>query len=203
MKKLLQLIAVSILTAFIFSSCANQTSIVKRRYNNGYYVSHTSKKHAKNNSSDVAVKADKMEHVKPDLTKEKQREVSAPDPNQLIAEAAIKQANALGSEQYKKHQESVNKKQKFAYNAYANHVDKIRRIEKLTGNDRISSSIESKMKSQHTEHDVLSLFWVVLLVLLLLYLIGLLFDGFGLGWAVHIILLVLLILLILWLLRVV
>jgi hypothetical protein len=197
MKKLLQIILITMLTGCMLSSCM---SVAKRRYTNGYYISHTAGKHAtKKQNSDISLKADKMEKTQPKLNEEIAKEVKVPEQDHQIAESAIHAANELGNEQYRK-QKSVEKKKEFVYNAYANHVDKIIRI---GSHSKLKESIEKKMRSSHSADDVLSLFWIVILIILLVYLIGLLFEGFGLGWAIHLILLVALILLILWLLRVV
>ncbi|MBA3665465.1 MAG: hypothetical protein H0W61_14815 [Bacteroidetes bacterium] len=49
---------------------------------------------------------------------------------------------------------------------------------------------------------VLSLFWIVIVVLLAIYLIGLFFNGYGSGSLIHILAVVVLVLFVLWLLRI-
>ncbi|MBK6834313.1 MAG: lmo0937 family membrane protein [Bacteroidetes bacterium] len=51
--------------------------------------------------------------------------------------------------------------------------------------------------------DGLSLLWIVILVLLILWALGLISGGFGLGGFINILLVIALILLILWLLRII
>ncbi len=51
--------------------------------------------------------------------------------------------------------------------------------------------------------EALSLLWIVILVLVILWLLGFITGGFGLGGLIHLLLLIALILLILWLLRII
>jgi Flp pilus assembly protein TadB len=201
MKKLLQIILITSLVGLMFSSCGSQMSVTKRRYNNGYYVSHTAGKHAtKKQIEDIGLKPGKAEKTQAGKTAIAEQKAAVPEQDHLIAESVIRKANELGQEQYKKQKAVEERKHEFVYNTYADHIDKIVRI---SGRPQLKESIEKKMRSGDPAGDVLSLFWIVLLVILLLYLFGLLFDGFGLGWAIHLLALVFLILLILWLLRVV
>jgi len=62
---------------------------------------------------------------------------------------------------------------------------------------------QSETLRAHTSSDVLSLLWIVIVVILILWLIGFLLGGFGLGNLIHLLLVVALILLILWLLRII
>ena len=56
------------------------------------------------------------------------------------------------------------------------------------------------VNSQQTERDGLSLFWIIILVILILWALG---FGFGVGDIIHVLLVIALVLLILWLLRIV
>lgn len=60
-----------------------------------------------------------------------------------------------------------------------------------------------KSGSGATSADALSLFWIVILVLLVLWAAGLISGGWGLGWVINVLLVIALVLLILWLLRIV
>lgn len=62
---------------------------------------------------------------------------------------------------------------------------------------------KNKIGSSASDKDGLSLFWVVILVLLILWALGFLTGGFGLGGLINLLLVIALILLILWLLRIV
>jgi hypothetical protein len=53
-----------------------------------------------------------------------------------------------------------------------------------------------------SEHAALSLLWIVILVILILWLIGILAGGLGLGVLINLLLVIALVLLILWLLRI-
>ena len=59
-----------------------------------------------------------------------------------------------------------------------------------------------KVGNAARESDGLSLFWIIILVILILWALGLLSGGWGLGGFINILLIIALILLILWLLRV-
>lgn len=206
MKNLLQIVIVTIIASFLFSSCARNMSIAKRKYNKGYYISHTGKKpEVSNKKTAIGLKHEKAD-TKDEVATNAGSNVAAPvaNQNEVIAESAIEQATMLSHKQSAKHKEAISKKEKFVYNTFAKHTGLVSKIERITGNKNLSSKIQTKLSTGgDAAGDVLSLFWIVLLILLLFYLIGLLFEGFGLGWAFHIIGLVLLILFILWLLRVV
>jgi hypothetical protein len=49
---------------------------------------------------------------------------------------------------------------------------------------------------------VLSLFWIVIVALLVVYIVGLVLNGYGFGSLIHILLIVILLLAVLWLLKV-
>jgi hypothetical protein len=58
-----------------------------------------------------------------------------------------------------------------------------------------------KKEARGSSDDALSLLWIVILVVLLLWLLGVIAGGLGLGGLIHILLVIALILLILWLIR--
>src|SRR5690606_24162423 len=51
------------------------------------------------------------------------------------------------------------------------------------------------------EDEALSILWVLIVALLILYILGLVMDGFGLGELIHILGVVVVVLLVLWLLK--
>ena len=66
------------------------------------------------------------------------------------------------------------------------------------------ATLKNLKKAMHGSNDeALSLIWIVILVVLLLWLLGFIAGGFGLGPFIHLLLVIALILLILWLLRVI
>ncbi|HEY1040302.1 MAG TPA: hypothetical protein VGF30_12890 [Bacteroidia bacterium] len=201
MKKLVHIVIITIIVSFLFPSCARKMSIAKRKYTKGYYIARTGKK------SDVKTKdlvINTKETDQKDIASASKAEITQPrNQNELIAESAAEQAASMSQEQTNRSKQSVDRKERFVYNTFAQSLEKLQKLERITGNKKLSSKIQTKMKSNDAVGDVLSLFWVVILILLLLYLIGLLFDGFGLGWAIHILALIVLIFLVLWLLRVV
>lgn len=192
MKKIIHYITYVVIIAVILPSCMNKLSVTKRRYNKGYYVQHSNKRHTepeknKDINDKLVVTDTKTTGSEPVLKQD-----------QLLAQAAINEASEMAKTQEKAPSSKPNSLKQKTLNAFASNPD-------LLPSDRIIKAMESKSltKSGDAASDVLSLFWIIILIILLLYLFGLLFDGFGLGWAIHILALIVLILLILWLLRVV
>ena len=75
-------------------------------------------------------------------------------------------------------------------------------------NTRLGQKMDLKTSNEQaysarTDGDGLSLFGIVILILLILWLVGAISGGWGLGGLIHILLIVALILLILWLLRII
>lgn len=72
---------------------------------------------------------------------------------------------------------------------------------------KASSFVKSRLKNKAnlaaSNDDGLSLFWVIILILLIFWAIGLASGGFGMGGLINVLLVIALILLILWLLQVV
>jgi hypothetical protein len=67
---------------------------------------------------------------------------------------------------------------------------------------RITRALKSSSGTT-TSDDVLSLFWIVILVLLILWAVAFLMGGWGLGGLVHLLLVVALVLFILWILKII
>ncbi len=189
MKNLLQIIFISIITSLLFSACGKQMSITKRKYNKGYYVSHTNKKQGLKSQTGIAsVKAESLQPIHTKLTeqpagqKEVQLTALAPTPPEIVADS-------------KENAGAINKIARKNYY-------KVKPLEKLLPSQVYTSELKRKMNSTATSEDALSLLWIIIVVLLILYLIGLLAGGWGLGWAIHILVIVAVVLLILWLLRI-
>jgi Flp pilus assembly protein TadB len=58
-------------------------------------------------------------------------------------------------------------------------------------------------KQDDVARDALSLLWILIVALLIIYIVGLILDSFGIGPVIHILGVVVLVLLILWLLRII
>jgi hypothetical protein len=84
------------------------------------------------------------------------------------------------------------------------HTDKKPFIERMAEKSPLKKKLDNqKMKARASSGEALSLFWIVILILLLLWAIGVISGGWGLGGVIYILLVIALILLILWLLRIV
>ncbi|HXU28576.1 MAG TPA: DUF5670 family protein [Bacteroidia bacterium] len=170
--------------AIFLSSC----SMMKRHYVKGYYISHNS-----NSLSSKEHQQGAEKKTTPPLYAVKK----TPDNNVNILTPILPAENEFTSSSHKR---AINKntlvithKKHLGYNAA-----KIVREEENTKLVTIK-----KAAPDDVVVDALSLFWIIILILLILWLVAILTGGWGLGWAIHILLVIALILLILWLLRII
>ncbi len=195
MKNLLQIIIISIISSFVFSSCSNKFSITKRKYNKGYYVSHSHKKRdLKDQQPEASVKHETNEivetvRVNPD------QQIITEDKNENLLSASV-------SKPVESNSSVANTKTHVSDPALHKKYYKVKQLEKLMPSTSYSREIINNL-SAHSSDDALSLLWIVIVIVLILYLLGLLFGGFGLGGAIHVLAVIFLVLLILWLLRVI
>ena len=182
-----------LITAVILSSCGSSTSITKRRYNKGYYVSHSP-----NKTTTKAIAKAKMPAAKSkeplkvmDITPEQTAVTSKTDK----ITAPITANTTKAPEKTKQSRTNTNSSSTslvpFKNSAPAE-------FSVLKPFKSINKAVDQKLSA--SSGDSLSLFWVVILVLLILFLLGVI-NG-SLGGLIYILLVVALILLILWLLRV-
>lgn len=83
-------------------------------------------------------------------------------------------------------------------------VKKILPIKTVVSNlKKPMTKVKRAVKASAPTHDALSLLWLVILILLILWLIAFFTGGWGLGGLIHLFLLIALILLILWLLKII
>ncbi len=66
-----------------------------------------------------------------------------------------------------------------------------------------AEKVKEKISPPASSDDALSLLWIVIVIILILWLLGYALGGLGLGGAIHILLVIALILLILWLLGII
>ncbi|MEO6304903.1 MAG: hypothetical protein ABIP51_17210 [Bacteroidia bacterium] len=194
MKNLLKIIILTIFTGFIFSSCSKHMSITKRKYTKGYYVNHSHKR------SDVKIQPT-VASIKPETSKTEQHVILKHDKEIITTnqETEFPLTAAVTRSEPKTNSQNLNTKYnntKINSNFY-----KVKRLDSFP--TKIYSAYINKKLSGDASDEALSLVWIIIVIILLVYLLGLVLDGFGLGWAIHILALIALILLILWLLRVV
>ena len=195
MKKLITYLSICLIAGILFSSCKSNMSIAKRHYNKGYYVDINSNKHAvttvkeeektvlSNTGKPMSFQQDKVAQNSVSMRAD---QYSVTEKNITLASNEKTQRNAISKENTK---QTIKSKIKSITNPAA----KIKNS--LFGTDKSSTC--------SVNDDGLSVFWVVILILLILWAVGLLAGGFGLGGLINVLLVIALILLILWLLRVV
>jgi hypothetical protein len=188
MKKLIQGIALLIILSLGFFSCKT-ASVMKRHYNKGYYVS---KKHE---AQDVKT-TEKVAYTKPAQpigeplppTKTK-----LPDP---VRDVALKNDPIA-----KKENKESSAKNKIKPATIASSFNQPKE------HPAVFNAMPRELKNVLTKDDVardaLSLVWIVIVVLLIVYILGLFLDLFGIGPIFHVLAAIILVLLILWLLRII
>jgi hypothetical protein len=195
MKKLITYLSICLIAGILFSSCKSNMSIAKRHYNKGYYVDINSNKHvvttAKEEEKTVLLNTGKpvnfqQDKVAPNAVSMQSDQNSGTEKNNTVASNEKTKSNIISKQNAK---QTIKSKVKSIINPTA----KIKN--NLFGVNKASTCSASD--------DSLSIFWVVILILLILWAVGLLAGGFGLGGLINVLLVIALILLILWLLRVV
>jgi hypothetical protein len=192
MKTVLQAITFLLIGQILVSSCQSNISLTKRHYRKGYYLTVNSGKHALPQKT-TKYKAEHVEIVSPVL-------VSAPVqiPSQTAthrtAPPVVTPAVAIKI--------VAEKAATFKENVSSHRIVPVPAIP-VFKDLRTITPVKTAMLHSRGDSDGLSLFWVVILVILILWLLGFLAGGFGLGGLINLLLLVALILLILWLVRII
>ena len=194
MKNLFTSLIICVLAALILSSCGSSSFITKRRYTKGYYVSNTHGKHktpvstptGKTERADV-VTISPAPAADPEL---KAPAATAPEKNVLTQKKSASRLDAIknkiAAKQAVKSHRNNDADQQLSIGEFKQSHNKLPSLRPTAGSD----------------DDALSLFWIVIIVLLVLYLLGVISGGWGLGILIHLLLILALILLILWLLRI-
>lgn len=192
MKKLFTLSILFTLAGIILSSC-NTSSVMKRRYNKGYYVHHKVKP-----SEPKTYQAVADNKVKEPIMVAPKKAEQLPSVNNTdvitngpvaAADIAIQKEAGSNAAAFKSNNKGLLRSIPAQYS--------VKKPVKALRN--ISTDLR---KSSHADHDALSLLWILIVVLLVLYLIGLLTGEFGIGGLIHVLAVIILVLLILWLLRI-
>lgn len=187
MKKLFTLVVISVLASFVLSSCSS--TFTKRKYRKGYYVS---KNHKPRDTKETVTRHEDKKPVTsvpalvmPELAKAEAAKVPATTENKSAsAPVTSKQTTSKNSMSGKK------------LPALALSDISVKHPVKT-----IDTAINKyKLNAHDGESDGLSLFWIVILIILILWALGLISGSFG--FIINVLLLVALILLILWLLRI-
>ena len=197
MKKFLRIIILTIITSCIFSSCSSKFSITKRKYNKGYYVSHSHKRHDKKDRQTTGpAKLNVTEPLETVVIKPSTKARNK-DKNDISLSASvskpIQNSSALLKAKAATHTDVASNKKYY----------KVKQLESFLPNNQYIKELKKTLSADNNSDDALSLLWIVIVIVLLLYLLGLLFGGFGLGAAIHVLAVIVLVLLILWLLRII
>lgn len=183
MKKPILFLSLIVIVSVIFTSCSS--SLTKRHYRKGYYVEH------KHKPTTPIAKISEKTLNKPEEKPESV--VVAPEQSVIAIQPKAQDVPEFTTPKLKR--------DKFYRLQEKEQTAELNFIPKKIKENRFSAMASKMGPSGATSDDVLSLFWIVLLVILIIYLLGFLFGGYGLGAFVHLLLVVFLILLILWLLR--
>jgi hypothetical protein len=196
MKNLIKFSAILLTASIFFSSCESNLSITKRHYTSGFYVDYS--------------KSNKV------ITPDKANQPVAAAPVVVAREPVVANSPMANIEQ------PVKAKGPGAIVAIKKMLPKINLLP-IAKQDRANSfgaimapagetnNVLSESPKMNTgisdddrgEHAALSLLWLVIVIVLILWLIGLLAGGFGLGGLINLLLVIALILLVLWLLRII
>ena len=205
MKNTITLLVAVLSIACVLPSCG--TTLVKRQHGSGYYVNKNPRvPNAVSDRSD-------NKHIKPRTTN---AENSTPETDPSADEQAtlIRKSNetetqlATNDQSYVTSEETALKTDQSTTVVNDQAQPAKPSLYEWASNTRLSpkmkfASANKQSNSARTSEDGLSLFGIVILILLILWLVGAISGGWGLGGLIHILLIVALILLILWLLRVI
>lgn len=205
MKNTIILLVAVLSIACILPSCG--TTLVKRQHGAGYYVN-------KNPGlPNVGSERSDHKHSKPRSAKSEStllETVPASDEQaNLVRPANETAAQLVTNDQLAVFSEETTLKTDRAGNPATNEVRPVKpSLVEWTSTTRLAQKTDLKTSNEQsnsarTNEDGLSLFGLVILILIILWLVAVLSGGWGLGGLIHVLLIVALILLILWLLRII
>ncbi len=196
MKKLIIYSAACLIAAILFSSCSSYVTITKRHYNSGYYLDYSTNKQLTSVSKEKAVQpriTSPMYSVQ--STSENIVRVSGSSQTQKIANTS----NPVVGER-KENKTIVHGNNKTLVQKSSPEIIGIP-VEQMKQTPSVISNVTDD--DHPNRRDVLSFFWIVILIVLILWLVGILTGSFGIGGFVNLLLVIAVILLILWLLRII
>ncbi|HLP14432.1 MAG TPA: hypothetical protein VK177_21055 [Flavobacteriales bacterium] len=189
-----------ILISLVFASCGSNFSITKRHYTRGYYINHSNNKViAKNTSNEASqpVIGLELNEETNSSNKKTHENISA-----LVKDTTVEKTSVVSdvpvthSTVPTNYHQNASKKMENT----AHHTNSKRNLKPFFEINHLNTK---KIKSSNTaarDHEHLSLLWVVILVILILWAVG--YLAVGLTGLINLLLLIALILFILWLLRV-
>ncbi|MGZ3864900.1 MAG: hypothetical protein ACXVNR_00240 [Bacteroidia bacterium] len=188
MKKIISFFVLCLMLSVVFTACKSNI-FIKRHYNDGYYIAkadRTRNPGVNSSASDQVRKANRSAYAA--------RQRSAHADHTELVQAEAKPNTAVASSKSDVIKPASSKKTGIAplnkMKAYALKMPELKNPAK-------------KKPAVDDGRDGLSLFWIVILAILILWAIAFIAGGFGLGDIIHVILVIALVLLILWLLRII
>jgi len=195
MKKLLASFVLFVVIGILLSSCSNTSELAfnKRHYRSGFFYNVAGKNHTFPNSQVASIPVKTTQQIPPIVKIE----------NHVGANASIISTQKSDMSQNKT-QENIP-------------VIIISNSQKQMVNQTLASTEVPAIQNKQSFSEVsasqggggsgaggaaLSLLWIIIVVVLILWLIGILAGGFGLGGLINVLLIIALVLLILWLLRI-
>lgn len=198
MKKLITLSIIFVLTSIVLISCKS-SSVMKRRYNKGYYVHHNSghgdAKPAKQQSTNLVMKSPVVTEKLAEAQQAKTRSESSSAITAAVEQPAVAANHPANRAVKESAPASSNKLTKGSVKVLPTAFSHKKQLQLI-------KDLKQKALSGDSADDALSLLWILILVLLIIYLLGFAFDDYGVGAAIHLLALIIVILLILWLLRI-
>lgn len=196
MKNFITFLAIVMAIIFLFTSCGSSLTITKRHHTNGYYVSYNKMKKSESTKTNDFVKEKELElnqnvEFNSSLTKkEPTTPISVSEDVLLLEESSENETPSYtedeNSEETKTVKSSIGTSEKVHQS-----IVKIKK----------SFFDQKELKSPQPREDGLSLLWIIILVVLILWALGYI-GGWG-GGLIHLLLVIALILLILWLLGII
>ncbi len=191
MKKSFTLYLILLVTAGLLASCSS-AFITKRRYTRGYYVERH--QHAPVAKRPEAQKTEEQKNISTVYVLPQIKTGEAPGEKTNMFEGPDKKPLA-GAARLKKNPTARPAPQE-SLHALIPGLSVKKPIKS------VQAAIELAKPTADSGDDALSLFWIVIVVILILWLLGLISGGWGLGGLINLLLVIALVLLILWLLRV-
>lgn len=204
MKRISTLLTLLLFAGLLLPSCG--VTVKKRQHTNGYYVNINHRNHGakadpkemqlnqQETTAEAALPAEPEEEALA-VTVVAPVTVETTEPTTAVVDEtpALRPADAVATTEE-------------APEAAVQKTERTPLLTQVTEHMPLMKKVANKVKSSagmRGDGDGLSLFWIVILVLLILWALGVIGGGWGLGGLIYILLVIALILLILWLLRVV
>ncbi len=193
MRKLITFSVTCMILSILVASCGSSLSITKRHYNKGYYISSNFRKQSVSNPKEdeklIQIAENETTYAVIDH-KEKSAQVSQNNDNVPAGIITIES----------------NDKNEFSTESTENSFvtgtsEKVKNIFAPAVNIKNAISNKKMKSTPASDGGGLSLLWIVIIVLLILWALGFISGNFG--GLVHLLLVIALILLILWLLRII